>query len=533
MEDVKRIVKFNENLRDELSTGINTLANAVKITMGPKGKNVLIERPGTHPIVTKDGVTVAKSINLSAQFQNMGVQIIKEAASRTADEAGDGTTTATVLAQSIFCEGIKMVSAGHDSVELRKGMDIGLKAVLSNLKSMTKTLDSNEELHHVALISANGEEEISRLISDAITKVGKEGTVTVENAKGFNSSLTFVEGIKVDRGYLSPYFVTNQDKMHAVMENCIVFLCERELNSLKDVMKPLESALESGRPILLVANEISSEVMQGLVLNKVKGALKICVIKSPGFGQERTEMMEDLSVITGGKVFGESEDFSDFSFDDFGTCKRAIVKRTSTLFVGHGKQDAAIQDRVDALVQRLNDHDIDEQEREFLSYRIRRLTGGIAVLKVGASTEAELIERKDRVDDALNATKAALDEGVLPGGGVALVRSSLGLEDSYTGEESVDAGIKIMKKACQAPLRQIVMNAGKSADLILERVKELEGTQGYDARRSVFGDMMELGILDPHKVVRCAVENATSAASMLLSAGAAMIEEKKDSLVSN
>ena len=532
MDNIKRIVKFDEVLRDELIKGINILTDAVRITMGPKGKNVLIERPGRHPIITKDGVTVAKSINLSAQFQNMGVQIIKEAASRTADEAGDGTTTATVLAQSIFTEGVKMISAGHDPVELRKGLDIGLKSVLANLSKATKQLSSDEELHQVALISANGEEEISRLISDAVLKVGKEGTVTVENAKGFNSSLTFVEGIKIDRGFLSPYFVTNQDKMHAVLEDCIVLLCEKELNSLKELMKPLELALESGRSILLVANELSSEVMQGLVLNKVKGALKICVIKSPGFGQERTEMMEDLSAITGGKVFGSSDDFENFTYEDFGTCKRAIVKRAITLFVGHGKQDEKIQERVSGLKERITDYDIDEKEQEFLQYRIRRLTGGIAVLKVGASTEAELIERKDRVDDALNATKAALDEGILPGGGVALVRSSFELDLELTGEESVDAGIKIMKKACQAPLRQIVTNAGKSPDLILERVKELEGTQGYDARNSIFGDMMELGILDPHKVVRCAIENATSSASMLLSAGAAMIEEKNGSFVS-
>ena len=528
MQNIKRVVKFDEILRDELIVGINTLANAVRITMGPKGKNVLIERPGNHPIVTKDGVTVAKSINLSEQFQNMGVQIIKEAASRTADEAGDGTTTATVLAQSIFTEGVKMISAGHDSVELRKGLEIGLKSVLSNLANDAKSLSTDEELHQVALISANGEEEISKLISDAVLKVGKEGTVTVENAKGFNSSLTFVEGIKIDRGFLSPYFVTNQDKMHATLEDAIVLLCEKELNSLKDLMKPLEMALETGKPILLVANDISSEVMQGLVLNKVKGALKICAIKSPGFGQERTEMMEDLSAITGGKVFSTSDDFDSFVYSDFGSCKRVIVKRAITLFVGHGKQDEKIQERVAGLKERIDDYDIDEKEQEFIAYRIRRLTGGIAVLKVGASTEAELIERKDRVDDALNATKAALDEGILPGGGVALVRSSFNLHDKFTGEESIDAGIKIMKKACQAPLRQIVMNAGKSPDLILERVKELKGSQGYDARNSIFGDMMELGILDPHKVVRCAIENATSVASMLLSAGAAMIEEKVD-----
>jgi chaperonin GroEL len=527
-DNIRRIVGFDEELRAQLLLGINILADAVRITMGPKGKNVLIERPGLHPVVTKDGVTVAKSINLSQQFQNMGVQIIKEAASRTAEEAGDGTTSATVLAQAIFAEGLKMISAGHDPVELRHGIDIAVKSVLENLHSMTKTLDTPEELYQVALISANGEEDISRLISDAVGKVGQEGTVTVENAKGFNSSLSFVEGIKVDRGYLSPYFVTNQDKMHAILEGCIVLLCDFELETLKDVMKPLELALESSKPLLIVANEISNDVMQGLVLNKVKGALKACAIKSPGFGQERHEMMEDLAVITGGKVVGNQSDLDSFSFSDFGTCKRVIVKRTASLFIGTGKQDSEIEKRVAAILARLNSDEADPQEAEFLSYRIRRLTGGIAVLKVGASTEAELIERKDRVDDALNATKAALDEGILPGGGVALVRSAMALDKLYTSDDSVDAGIRIVKNACESPLRQIVRNAGKSEDLILERVKELKGTQGYDARLSKFGDMLSLGILDPHKVVRCAIENAASTASMLLSAGAAMIEEKSE-----
>ena len=529
LDITKKIVEFDDTLRDELAEGINILTNAVKVTMGPKGKNVLIERPdGFHPIITKDGVTVAKSINLSSQFQNMGVQIIKEAAARTAEEAGDGTTTSTVLAHSIFSEGIKMISAGHDPVDIREGINDGLSHVLEKILEMTKVLDSDEELNQVALISANGEEEIASLISKAISKVGKEGTVTVENAKGFKSSLSFVEGIKVDRGFLSPYFVSDQDKMQALLDDCIVLLCDKELNNLKDILKPLEMALDASKSILLVANEISPEVMQGLVLNKVQGALKVCAIKSPGFGQERSEMMQDLSIVTGGKVFGESEDFKDFDFKDFGLCKKIIVKRSSTLFVGDGKQDKKIEDRVKSLTTRLDSYDLEGNEKEFLEYRIRRLTGGIAVLRVGASTESELIERKDRVDDALNATKAALDEGVLPGGGVALVRAGNSLNTLYKDNDSYNAGIKIMQKSCCAPLRQIVANAGKSPDLIFEKIKALEGGDGYDARYSKFGNMLDLGILDPHKVVRCALENATSVASMLLSAGAAMIEEKND-----
>ena len=528
IDQVKRVVKFDETLREELLKGIEVLTNAVKVTMGPKGKNVLIERRNEHPIVTKDGVTVAKSINLSQQFQNMGVQIIKEAAARTADDAGDGTTTSTVLAHAMFSEGLKMIAAGHDPVEIREGMSDGLDYVLKYLSDNAKALDNNDELYQVSLISANGEESIAKLISDAVAKVGKEGTVTVESAKGFDSCLAFVEGIKVDRGFLSPYFVTDQDKMHSVLDDCIVLLCEKELINLKDVMKPLEYALESGKPILVVANEISNDVMQGLVLNRVKGSLKVCAIKSPGFGQERTEMMEDLAIITGGRVFTEADDFKDFTPDDFGVCKRVIVKRALTLFVGNGKQDAKIEERVNSLYDRLKEYDVDDQEKNFIEYRIRRLVGGIAVLKIGASTEAELIERKDRVDDALNATKAALDEGILPGGGIALVRAVSDIENLFSSDESYNAGLKIIKKACHAPMRQIVQNSGKSPDLIFEQVKSKEGNQGYDARQSRFGDMLELGILDPHKVVRCAIENATSVASMLLSAGAAMIEEKVD-----
>ena len=531
-ENTRKVVKFNDDLREKLLTGINTLTEAVKITMGPKGKNVLIERPGMHPIVTKDGVTVAKAINLSGQFENLGVQIIKEASSRTAEEAGDGTTTATLLAYTIFSEGLKMIAAGHDATEIRKGIKKGVDFILASLSKMTKSIETDEELYQVALISANGEKEISRLISDGVKKVGRDGTVTVENGKGFKSSLTIVEGIKIDRGFLSPYFVTDQNKMHAMLEGCLVLICDKELDNLKSVMKPLELALESSKNILIVANDISGEVMQGLVLNKIKGALKVCAIKSPGFGQERHEMLEDLSIITGATIVNEQTNLENFTFNDFGECKKIIVKRASTLFVGTGNQTNAIKDRVTAINKRINADDADEHEYNFLSYRLQQLVGGIAILRVGANTEAELIERKDRVDDALNATKAALDEGVLPGGGVALVRSTSKMFDTLACEnESFNAGIKIVKVACESPLRQIVINSGKSPDLILEKVKGLKHNHGYDARLHQFGDMMELGILDPHKVVRCAIENAASTASMLLSAGAAMVEESNDSSI--
>jgi chaperonin GroEL len=531
MYETKRIVKLDSSLQENLLEGINTLASAVKLTMGPRGKNVLIERPGQHPIVTKDGVTVAKAINLKGQFQNLGVQVIKEAAARTADEAGDGTTTSTILAQTIFAEGLKMIAAGHDTVSIRNGIDAGVKHVLNNLSQMTKVLETPEELYQVALVSANGEANTAKLISNAVQKVGRDGTVTVEDAKGFASSLTFVDGFKVDRGYLSPYFVTNQDKMIAVLEDSLVLLCNRKLESLKSLMRPLELALESEKPILIVGNEVEGDAMQGIVLNKVKGGLKVCAIKSPGFGQERVEMMQDLSIITGARVINESDDLSEFQFEDFGKCKKAIIKRTSTLFIGYGKNNEEVAKRTIQLKERLSSYDLEEDEARVIKYRLNQLAGGIAVLKVGASTEAELVERKDRVDDALNATKAALDEGILPGGGVALVRASSDLHKNKSKYgDDVYAGIRIVKLACEEPLRQIVTNAGKSPDLILEKVKSHKHTIGYDARKEKYNDMMVTGIIDPHKVVRCALENAASTASMLLSVGAAMIEENDDTL---
>ena len=533
MHEIKRIVKLDSTLQEDILEGINILTSAVKITMGPRGKNVIIERPGQHPIVTKDGVTVAKAINLKNKFQNLGVQVIKEAASRTADEAGDGTTTSTILAQAIFAEGLKMIAAGHNTVKLRQGIALGVSHVLSNLKDMSRVLKTDEELYQVALVSANDEEDTAQLISSAVKKVGRLGTVTVEDAKGFNSSLTFVDGFKVNRGYLSTYFVTNQDKMVCILEDCLVMLCNRKIDSLKSLMKPLELALESEKPILIVGNEIEGDAMQGIVLNKVKGGLRVCAIKSPGFGQERVEMMQDLAIITGARVINESDDLTEFTEKDFGKCKKAIVKRTSTLFIGNGNNEKEITDRVSHLNERLSEYDLDENEMKVIKYRLSQLSGGIAVLKVGASTEAELVERKDRVDDALNATKAALDEGILPGGGIALVRACASL-DKFKNEvdDDVYAGTRIIKLACQAPLRQIVQNAGKSPDLILEKVKVRNNSTGYDARAEKFGDMIEIGIIDPHKVVRCAIENATSSASMLLSAGAAMIEEKNGSFVS-
>jgi chaperonin GroEL len=531
----RKIVKFDEEINGKLLKGINTLANAVKCTMGPRGKNVLIERPNQHPIITKDGVTVAKSINLTDQFENLGVQVIKDASSRTAEEAGDGTTTSMVLAQALYSEGLKLLSAGHDAADLRAGIEEGVTAILKELRISAQAVNSDEELYQVALISANGEHETADLISRAVKQVGRDGTVTVEEAKGFKSSLQVVDGVKIDRGYLSPYFISDSDKMHCELENCLILICNKRFDTLKDLVRPLELAIESGHPILIVANELEGDAMQGLVLNRVKGSLKVCAIKSPGFGQARHEMLEDLAVLTGGRVLGEGDDFSSFTYEDFGKCKRVRVKRTNTLFVTGQNNSDDLNERIEKIREQLGSEDIDDEDTAVLNYRLNQLAGGIAVLRVGAASEAEMIERKDRVDDALHATKAALEEGVLPGGGVALVRASNIISPlmKMNSDKPADflTGLSIVQSACQAPMRQIVKNTGRSPDVVVQRILETyneNNNYGYDARNEVYGDMIDLGILDPLKVVRCALENASSVASMLLSVGCGMIEDFSD-----
>lgn len=519
-----KIVKFDHEVRESIRLGIETLANAVKSTMGPRGKTVLIERIGNHPIVTKDGVTVAKAINLSDQFQNLGVQVVKEAASRSAEEAGDGTTTATVLTQAIYEQGLRMISSGQDSVGLRKSIDKAVSDVMKNLKDNSKPIEGRKSLKQIALVSANGEEEVAELITEAIKSAGDSGNIIVEEAKGYRSELTIVEGVQVNRGYLSPYFITDQDKMHALLENCYILLCDRKLDNLKDIMKPLEFSLESGKPILIVANEIENDALQGVVLNRVKGNLKVCAIKSPGFGNNRHEMLQDLACLTGATVFDSSKDFKDFTEGDLGISKKVIVKRNGTLFLADKDREDIINSRIGSLKSRLDDPELEENEYEVLKYRIASLNGGIAILRIGASTEAEMIERRDRVDDALHATRAAIQEGIVPGGGVALVVASRDIKAESPLEE---AGYAIVKQSCLAPLRQIVKNTGKSADLVVEKIWESSQINfGYDAREEEFGDMFELGVIDPLKVVRCALQNAASAATLLLTSECAMVEEK-------
>jgi chaperonin GroEL len=523
-----KIVKFDISAREKLLDGVNILANAVKITMGPRGQNVVIEQPVGSPILTKDGVTVAKSLSLSDQFTNLGVQMIKEAASRTADIAGDGTTTATVLSQTIFSEGVKMIAAGFQSSELKSGIDCAVKDVIENLRKMSIPVTSDKEVENVGTISANGESEIGRLLVEAINSVGRDGVITVEEAKGFSTSLTTVEGMQIERGYLSPYFVTNQDKMTVELKNPLVMVCNSKISNIKDIMKILESVLETSRPLFIIADDVDGDALQGLVVNRVRGTLESCAIRAPGFGESRVGMMQDLSILLGSDVISNASgvSLSDATIENLGSCKKIVCGKSETVFVGCSGSEEEIQKRIESIRSQMNDPSLDEPERLVLKSRLSKLSGGVAILRVGGATEVELGERKDRVDDALNATQAAIEEGILPGGGVALVRASRVLEGSTSGKMSGhEAGIQIVKRACSEPLRQIVLNAGGTPDVVLERVLGMDRSAGYNAFSDEYGDMMEMGIIDPLKVVRTALENASSAASMMLTVGCAMVEE--------
>lgn len=527
-DPTNKVLKFDDDARSEVLKGVDALANAVKVTMGPKGRNVVIENPGGYPILTKDGVTVAKSINFKNQFPNLGAQMIKEAAARTADTAGDGTTTATVLSQAIFGEGIKMLAAGYSAADLKKGIEHGTREVVENLREMCIPVTNNAEVQQVGTISANGEKEIGDLLSEALSAVGKDGVVTVEEAKGFKTSLNIVEGLQVDRGYLSPYFVNNNNKMTSILENPFVLLCNKRLDNLKEVMPLLEKVLSSQRSLLIIADDVDGEAMQGLVLNKVRGSLKICAIKSPGFGENRVAMLEDLSIMLGTKTIisnASGTKISDLELDDLGTCKKISVGKFGTVFIGCSFDQEKIEERTAEIKDQLSSIGITDEESQALQTRLARLAGGIAVLRVGGATEMELRERKDRVEDALNATQAAVEEGIVPGGGVALVRAAQNIQTPEDVSDGYAVGIEIVRRACAAPLRQIVTNSGGTPDLVFQKILTKPESFGYNASIDDFGDMFKMGIIDPAKVVREALENAASAATMMLTIGCAMIQE--------
>ena len=490
----------------------------------------MIQRGHNHPTVTKDGVTVARSIELTDELENMAVKVLKEAASRTAEDAGDGTTTSTVLAQAIFNEGLKMKSAGYQVDLLKSGIETAVKIVISDLKKNCKTIVGDDELKQVALISANGEEEITDLIVAAIKASGIDGSVIVEEAKGFNSSLTVVDGYRVERGFLSPYFVSNKEKMNCEFNNPLILMADRSLNSIRDLMPVLEMSLESSRPIVIVANDIEGEAMQGLVLNKTKGSLRVCAIKTPGFGASRHDLMLDLQAVVGGTIVDSMTDFSKFTIEDFGSAKKIIIGRSSTMMIANTKDSDQIRSRIDAIKERQLEPSIESNERELLTYRLQQLSGGIAILRVGAATESELIERYDRVDDSLHATRAALEEGILPGGGIALVRAQKVLLAAAKKEENDDirSGMMIVSRSIVEPFKQIIRNGNNSPDMLLKEVQNRKSDIGYDARTEKFGNMFKIGILDPYKVVRCALENAASAATMLLSVGCCLIDVENE-----
>ena len=526
--DSNKHLVFDEEARAHLLEGVNILTNAVKITMGPRGQNVVIEKPGAPPHLTKDGVSVARAINLRDRLHNLGVQMIKEAASRTADVAGDGTTTATVLSQAIFHEGLKMLAAGYSSTEIRKGIEFATSIVIEELKELAIPISSDEEIIQVGTISSNGDRDIGELLCEAMNAVGRDGVIAVEEAKGYKTTLDTVEGMEIDRGYLSPYFINNQEKMACVLEKPLILLVNKRLASLQDFLPVLEKVHKSQRPLLIVADEVESDALQGLVVNKLKGTLDVCAIRAPDFGDSRINSMDDLGMLLGCEVLADasSETFAKVKIEDLGECRRVIIKKSSAIFIDGAGDPSQIEERSDQLRECMEDPSLSSAELLQLRRRLVRLTGGVAVLRVGGTTELDLIERKDRVEDALHATQAAVEEGILPGGGVALIQASLALDRHMKG--SVDGfrvGVDIVRTACSSPLRQIVINAGGSPEVIFEKITRSRNVKGYDANTGKFVDMMDFGIIDPLKVVRCALENATVAASMLLSVGCAMTED--------
>jgi chaperonin GroEL len=520
-------VKFGTDSRDRMLKGINTLANAVKVTLGPKGRNVIIEKSYGAPRITKDGVTVAKAIELSDPFENMGAQMVKEVASRTNDEAGDGTTTATVLAQAIVVEGMKSVAAGMNPMDLKRGIDKAVAAVVAEVKAMSRPVGDTAEIAKVGTISANGEAAIGQQIADAMAKVGNEGVITVEENKGLETETEVVEGMQFDRGYLSPYFVTDPSKMTANLEDCVILLHEKKLTSLAPMVPLLEAVMQADKQLLVIAEDIDGEALATLVVNKLRGGLKVAGVKAPGFGDRRKAMLQDLAILTGGQVISEELGIKleNVTMDMLGDAKKiTITKDTTTVIDGAGDK-ALIAARVSQIRGQIEDTTSD-YDKEKLQERLAKLAGGIAVIKVGGATEIEVKERKDRVDDALNATRAAVQEGVVPGGGTALLHAGKVLSGMKGDNEDQSAGIKIIRKALQAPLRQIVQNAGVDGSVVVGKIIENKSKSfGYDAQLDTYGDLLKAGVLDPTKVVRTALEYAASVAGLLITTEA-MIGEK-------
>ncbi|AQW90131.1 chaperonin GroEL [Elizabethkingia anophelis] len=523
-------IKFDIESRDALKRGVDALANAVKVTLGPKGRNVVIEKSFGAPHVTKDGVSVAKEIELEDKVENMGAQMVKEVASKTNDIAGDGTTTATVLAQAIVREGLKNVAAGANPMDLKRGIDKAVVAVVENLKSQSQSVgDSSEKIEQVASISANNDDTIGTLIAEAFGKVGKEGVITVEEAKGTDTTVDVVEGMQFDRGYQSPYFVTNPEKMVAELDNPYILLVEKKISSMKELLPVLEPVAQGGKSLLIISEEVEGEALATLVVNKLRGSLKIAAVKAPGFGDRRKAMLEDIAILTGGQVISEEQGFTmeNITLDMLGTAEKVSIDKDNTTIVNGGGEEAKIKGRV-AQIKAQMETTTSDYDREKLQERLAKLAGGVAVLYVGAASEVEMKEKKDRVDDALHATRAAVEEGIVAGGGVALVRAISSLDNLTGANADETTGIKIVKRAIEEPLRQIVANAGGEGSVIVAKVAEGTGDFGYNAKTDEYVNMLEAGIIDPTKVTRVALENAASVSGMLLTTECVITEVKKD-----
>jgi chaperonin GroEL len=511
-------IKFNIEARDLLKKGMDQLANAVKVTLGPKGRNVILEKKFGAPGVTKDGVSVAKEIELENRFENIGAQLVKEVASKTADDAGDGTTTATVLAQAIVTVGLKNVTAGANPMDLKRGIDKAVTKVIENLKSQSQTVgEDSEKIKQVAAISANNDEEIGKLISEAMHKVKKEGVITVEEAKGTETTVEVVEGMQFDRGYISPYFVTNTDKMEAVLESPFILLYDKKISTMKDLLPVLEPVAQAGRPLLIIAEDVDGEALATLVVNKLRGSLKIAAVKAPGFGDRRKEMLEDIAVLTGGIVVSEEKGLTleGAKLDMLGRCEKITIDKENTTIVNGAGKKADIDSRVKQIKTQI-DATTSDYDKEKLQERLAKLAGGVAVLYVGAASEVEMKEKKDRVEDALSATRAAVEEGIIPGGGVAYIRAIDSLEGLKGSNEDQNTGILIVKRALEEPLRQIVENAGMDGSVVAQKVKEGKGDFGYNANDDKYDNLYKAGVIDPTKVARIALENAASIAGMFL-----------------
>jgi chaperonin GroEL len=522
-------VKFSDDARQRLFAGVNVLANAVKVTLGPKGRNVIIDKSFGAPTVTKDGVSVAKEIELDDNFENMGAQMIKEVASQTSDIAGDGTTTATVLAQAILREGLKSVAAGMNPMDLKRGIDKASAAIVEELSSLSKPCEDDKAIAQVGTISANADELIGEIIADAMGKVGKEGVITVEEGSGLDNELDVVEGMQFDRGYLSPYFINSPDTQSVELENPYILLFDKKISNIRDLLPLLEGVAKSGRPLLIVAEDVEGEALATLVVNNIRGIVKVVAVKAPGFGDRRKAMLQDIAILTGGQVIAEEVGLSleKATLEDLGSAKKVqITKENSTLIDGAGSHDD-IKGRVDQIQKEIEDSSSD-YDREKLQERVAKLSGGVAVIKVGAATEIEMKEKKARVEDALHSTRAAVEEGVVPGGGVALIRANAALQKLDGANDDQNVGIHILRRALEEPLRQIVANAGADSSVILNKVEEGEDAYGYDAATGEFGDLIELGIIDPTKVVRTAVQNAASIAGLLLTTEAMVTDAPKE-----